>query len=99
MSTWPDSLTSAVRLQQSVLNAFLPKASEVTPDYWAYTQWRCGHRLCSAILHNFSTQVSLCCRWQLSPSLTERSAWITLVYSHCLCSACLHDFSTQASSC
>ena len=50
---WPNLLLC---VQQGVLNAFFPKPAEVTPDYWAYTQWRCCHRLCSAVLHNFSTQ-------------------------------------------
>ena len=48
---------SCACVQQGVLDAFFPRRSEVTPDYWQYTAWRCSHRLCSAVLHNFSTQV------------------------------------------
>ena len=42
--------------QDSLSTAFFPKPTEVTPDYWQYTQWRSAHRLFSAVLHNFSTQ-------------------------------------------
>lgn len=45
------------RSQDNLAGAFFPKAHEVTPDYWEYTKWRAAHRVCSAMLQNFSTQV------------------------------------------
>ena len=48
--------TCAGAAQDSLFTAFFPKPTEVTPDYWQYTQWRSAHRLFSAVLHNFSTQ-------------------------------------------
>ena len=56
-STCFRSLMTWVVLQDGLTGAFFPKPDEVTPDYWDYTKWRAVHRLCSAILQNFSTQV------------------------------------------
>ena len=31
----------------------------MTDDYWEYIWWRAGHRLSSAMLNNFATQVDI----------------------------------------
>lgn len=45
-------------LQHACSEAFFPGHDAVTQDYWEYIWWRAGHRLASAMLNNFATQVT-----------------------------------------
>lgn len=70
MQNWQQLLSGFERitavLQEGLVGAFLPKPEEVTPDYWEYTKWRATHRLCSAVLQNFATQVGIVCRFDFN---------------------------------
>jgi hypothetical protein len=44
-------------VQHGFMEAFFPHRTAVTKDYWEYIWWRAGHRLASAMLNNFATQV------------------------------------------
>lgn len=45
------------RFQAACWSAFFPRADQVWEDYWGYTLWHTGHRLCSSMLNILSTQV------------------------------------------
>ncbi|KAK9863284.1 hypothetical protein WJX84_005289 [Apatococcus fuscideae] len=47
------------RFQSACWSAFFPRADQVWQDYWGYTLWHTGHRLCSSMLNILSTQALL----------------------------------------